>query len=121
MSSETRSDGDTAVQVDDFLSGVGERLGSVVAVAGRTVKRWGENLVNGDRSPRERAEAIVTGIEEQLGDYTASVGYGIRRVAARAKEEFDDIRAEAELKKEEWTSVTPEKPAGEGEIPTNQG
>jgi hypothetical protein len=102
MSSNGAGIGQAVEQVDDFLEDVGERLGSAVAGVSRALARWGAGLVNGDRPPRERAEVIVTGVEEHFGDYSAAVGHGIRRVAARAKEEFDDIRAEAEAKKEQW-------------------
>jgi hypothetical protein len=105
MSSNGGGDGGTAAEVDDFLESVGERVGSVVA----GFVRWSGQLVNTERPPRERAEAVVSGIEEQLSDYTASFGHGVRRVAARAKEELDDIRAEAALKKESWTADGSEK------------
>jgi hypothetical protein len=113
MSSEGSGNGRTAERVDGFIEDMGERIGSVVAVAGRAVVRWGGWLVNGEKPPRERAETVVTGVEEQVGDYTAAVGYRIRRVAARAKEELDDIRAEAELKKGQWTAKGSERPSGE--------
>ena len=104
MSGNGGQDRRSGTGVDDFLEEVGVRVGSVVAGVGRALKRWGSQLATDHRPPRERAEDVVSGIEEHVGDYTAGLGHGIRRVAARAKEELDDIRAEATVKKEQWTA-----------------
>lgn len=112
---DAAGDGRTSGEVDGFLEDVGERLGSAVAVVGRAFRQLGGNLIDPKGPPRERAESIVAGIEERLGDYTATVGHGVRRVAARAKEEYDDILAEAELKKEQYRGDGSAEPATVGE------
>ncbi len=45
--------------------------------------------------PAERAEAVLDHAGERLGQFATAFGAGVRRSIARAKEEADDIWAEA--------------------------
>lgn len=84
-------------QAEHLLDGLGERVGRSIASATRGVRK----LTNGtnsdpDRPTMERAEGLVNQAELRIAGYTAMAAYSMRRVVARAKEEAEDIRAEAE-------------------------
>ena len=57
------------------------------------------NGVHGEAADREtvqRAEEIVDHLGEQIGHYATLLGHGLLRLAARAREEAEDIWAEAQ-------------------------
>ena len=47
-------------------------------------------------TPAERAEVLVDQWGERVGRFLSSAGYQLRRAAARAREEAEDIWAEAQ-------------------------
>ena len=47
-------------------------------------------------TPTERAEVLVDQWGERVGRFLSSAGYQLRRAAARAREEAEDIWAEAQ-------------------------
>src|SRR4051794_15396121 len=49
-----------------------------------------------EKTSTERAEEMVDQIAAQIGDYAAKIGHGMLRWAARAREEAEDMLAEAE-------------------------
>lgn len=49
-----------------------------------------------ERPPMERAEELVDRLGERTGDFSSMAGLRIRKLAARAREEAEDVWAEAQ-------------------------
>ena len=47
-------------------------------------------------TPQERAEVVVEQLAERLGRFLNTTGHQLRKAAARAREEAEDIWAEAQ-------------------------
>ncbi len=47
-------------------------------------------------TPTERAEVVVDRLGERVGQWLSVAGYQLRKAAARAREEAEDIWAEAQ-------------------------
>ena len=65
--------------------------------------------------PAERAEYLVNSIETTAASYSRALGYRLRRVLARAREEVEDIVAEAQSQR---SGERPEQPARDKELVT---
>jgi hypothetical protein len=63
-------------------------------------------------SPVERAEVIVDRLGARLGEVAAVAGHELRRVAARAREETEDIWAEAKDVRARWRGDSDERQPG---------
>ena len=89
--------------------------GSVTERAERLVDQFGQRLsaarekmaaraaaADGQpqKPPVERAEEMVDRAGEQVGRYAGRAGYELRRFIARAREEAEDIWAEAQSKRQ---------------------
>lgn len=83
-------------RAEEMLGRLGERIGGTMASATRPVARMGESVTDGSARPTmERAEAVVSQLEETIGVYATVIGRRLQRLAARAREEAEDIWAEA--------------------------
>lgn len=58
------------------------------------------------RSPTERAEEFLDRAGQTAGFFAANVGWRVARFASRAREEAEDILAEAQYVREEMRSAT---------------
>jgi hypothetical protein len=66
-------------------------------------ERQDQALTSGDdRNPIERAEVIVDRLGARLGEVAAVAGFELRRAAERAREETEDIWAEARDLRARW-------------------
>lgn len=61
---------------------------------------------NEGRSPTERAEELLDRAGQTAGFFAANVGWRVARFAARAREEAEDMLAEAQYVREEMRSAT---------------
>jgi hypothetical protein len=59
-------------------------------------ERTGGNSSSANDAAMERAEALVERMGERLGRFLSASGYQLRKAAARAREEAEDIWAEAQ-------------------------
>lgn len=89
-------------------SGVGSLASSAnegfQRMAGRAREEYEEERRNvGDTrarsSKRKKAGDAAKRAGHRIGEMAGAASHGIRRVVARAREEYDDIRAEAEVKR----------------------
>lgn len=76
----------------DTLEQLGERLGRTLAGLGRSIPS-GKGGNGG--SAVERAETLVNGAEEQVAAYGTLAWMQLRRLLARAREQAEDVVAEA--------------------------
>jgi hypothetical protein len=68
-----------------------------------------ESPAGTQHSPVERAEVIVDRLGARLGEVAAVAGHELRRVAARAREETEDIWAEAKDVRARWRGDSDER------------
>ena len=94
----------TTQRTEKFSEQIGEQLGRQVGRLYTILSNLGASAESSAAPVKEtvqatelteRAEQLVNQGEHLLGEYTTRVYHGIRRIAARAKEEYDDITAEA--------------------------
>ncbi|CAN5235365.1 hypothetical protein BH23GEM4_BH23GEM4_15700 [soil metagenome] len=93
----SRSEPPVVEQTEQLIETVGERLGRSVAGLRRGARRLsGDAVMDGNRPAVVRAEEVVQRLEGTLAGYAAIAFHNARRVAARAREEMEDIQAEAD-------------------------
>lgn len=63
-----------------------------------------ENIGPEYERARERAEVLLNEWSQRLGTFAATVGSGVQKAAARAREEAEDIWAEAQAMRKESQS-----------------
>jgi len=84
-------------RAEEMLGRLGERIGSTVGSATRPIARAGERGTDGSVRPNvDRAEEVVSRLEDTVGAYAIVIGRRLQRLAARAREEAEDIWAEAQ-------------------------
>ena len=103
MTTQAERDGGeapVAEQTEELLGSLGERFGRLIASATRSVRGFTDGAATATERPAiERAEVLVNRIEGSVAGLAAAASYSARRIAARAREEAEDIRAEAEMKR----------------------
>jgi hypothetical protein len=60
----------------------------------------------------QRAEEMADRVGEKIGHYASVVGFKVLQFASRAREEFEDIWAEAQSIRRSWQQ--PREPGAEG-------
>lgn len=95
-------DGDRAPLMEE----IGERIGRSAGFVANAIRRGSSGITSGvgdgfdsDRSASARAEQLVNRVESGIGGLTGVAANGVRRVLARAREEYEDVRAEAEARR----------------------
>lgn len=84
-------------RAEEMLGRLGERIGGTVAGATRPVRNVAGSDADGAARPAvDRAEVVVSRLEETIGAYATVIGRRLQRLAARAREEAEDIWAEAQ-------------------------
>lgn len=83
-------------RAEELLNRIGERVGSSAASVSRRVRQTGTAAAAPKQPELERADAAVRRAEETIAAYATVIGRRLRRLAARAREEAEDIRAEAQ-------------------------
>ena len=101
-------------QVGRFAAGTVHRLR---ALATGSLPHINEGLSSGSAGEgrAERAEYLVNSIENAAASYSRALGYRLRRVVARAREEVEDIVAEAQSRR---SGKRPEQSAGDKDLVT---
>jgi hypothetical protein len=101
---DERSGRPATERAEEVLDSVGERIGRFLSLAMQRV----EGMTGGDRpnegapgeapsgAATERAEQLLDGMGESVGRFAAMAGWRIRKAAALAREEAEDIWAEAQ-------------------------
>jgi hypothetical protein len=94
---------------DERAEALGERLGRSAAQAAQRLRSLAtENLprtggaevpAGGDEGPAQRAEYLVSSIENTAANYSRVIVDRFRRVFARAREEMEDVVAEAQSRR----------------------
>jgi hypothetical protein len=82
-------------RAEDLLGRFGARIGGTAADAGYRL-RHAATAPRPAGTSAERADALVTRMEESIGPLLTVVGRRLQRLAARAREEMEDILAEAQ-------------------------
>lgn len=101
-------------RAEEMLGRLGERIGGTMAGATRPVRSMAESGADGDVRPAVvRAEAVVSRLEDTIGAYATVIGRRLQRLAARAREEAEDIWAEAQHVRSERGRRATEPEAGE--------
>lgn len=94
-----------AERAERLLDGAGEQIGRFVSLAMRRVEGWtGAGAPDEDATgsaiaagaATERAEQLLDGVGERVGRFAAVAGRQLRKAAALAREEAEDIWAEAQ-------------------------
>lgn len=106
MSTPEESGDSNGGPVVPLLEELGERIGRSAGFVANLVRRTGSGLATGiavesdsGRPAAARAERVVTNLELAVGGLAGAATFGARRLMARAREEYDDIRAEAEARR----------------------
>jgi hypothetical protein len=107
---------------DERAEALGERVGRSAANAAQRLRSLAtENLPSmGQESPSagadegrtQRAEYLVRSVETTAAAYSRAVGNRLRRVFARAREEMEDVVAEAQSRRSAGSKELP--PGDEG-------
>lgn len=82
-------------RAETMLNRLGERVGSSAAGATARLRHAGAPH-RPNESAMARSEALVSRLEDAIGPYATVVGRRLQRLAARAREEVEDIWAEAQ-------------------------
>jgi hypothetical protein len=94
---------------DERAEALGERVGRSAANAAQRLRALateslpavarGAESAGPDQDPTERAEYLVNSIESAAASYSRVVSDRVRRVFARAREEMEDVVAEAQSRR----------------------
>lgn len=106
QTNETRGDQSATERAEALLDNLGEGIGRLTSLTLRGIERIaagaGANAAATTRdtasgsSPTQRAERLLDGVGERFGYFAAVAGQRIRKTAAMAREEAEDLWAEAQ-------------------------
>ncbi|HEX3157569.1 MAG TPA: hypothetical protein VHQ45_03585 [Gemmatimonadaceae bacterium] len=103
-------------RAEELLGRLGERVGGSAANATRRVRRTADTTADGRARPAlDRADEVVNRMEEIVGVYATVLGRRLQRLAARAREEAEDMWAEAQhlrSERQRAAAAPPEKRDG---------